>query len=549
MRAVLESVVPSADVAVRYREQGWWRDATFSDDLRTAALERPDDPILLTWRHQEQRLSSLSFGEFDARADAVAAALRELGVRRGDVVAHQLPAMWETAVLMVACLRAGAVLAPVPLLFGPFEVERVLAATGAVVCVVPDEFDGVAYGRQLAEPAGRLPLLRHRIVIGDAADSGAVSLRASFGGERPAPAPAEPLGADEVCVLLLTSGTTGETQFVARSANTLGVALTDWEPRPRTGELFGTTSGMGHSTGFRQVVRTLAQGVPTLFSDCRHPECWLRLIEEVGVTRLLWAAPRMLRSLIEEQRRRPRDLSSLKTVHSTAGPLYPEVLAEVRATLCPVVLNSWGMTETGNLLSTDPADPGHWAAQSLGRPHGSAQLRLDPVGGGAFRMHLRGPAVGLATIGRDSGTVTWSLESDEGWLDTGDVVAPDGADGLRFVGRTAERIGDAWQIPVADVERALLAHSVIEDAVLVPWADGEGREVPCAAVISAAPLELSELREHVARFGFHESCLPVRIERVTEFPRTDMGKVRRKVLLDQLRDRDRHITESASAES
>ncbi|MGC0314247.1 AMP-binding protein [Kitasatospora acidiphila] len=536
VRAAWESFGPAAEVARRYREQGWWRNETFSEELRSAAAERPDEPALLTWRHREDRLVALSFGELDARADSVAGALRDLGVRRGDVVAYQLPAWWEAAVLVVACLRAGAVVAPLPMLFGGYETERVLASTGAVACVVPEEWEGVPYARQLLEQAARLPALRHRIVIGDATATSAVSLHGSFHGEQPTGTARDldPLGADEVCALLMTSGTTSETQIVVCSPNTLGVGVTDWDPPVRAGEVFATTSGLSHLTGYRQILRTISARTPTVFSDSRDPGCWLRLIEDIGVTRLLWAAPQMLRALAEEQRCQGRDVSSLLAVHSVGGPLSAQVVAVVRETLCPVVLNNWGMTEAGNLIGTATGDPGDWAGRSLGRPRAWAQIRLEPVDGKAFRLHVRGPALCLATVGRDSGQVKWSPSHDDGWLDTGDLVEPDGAGGLRFAGRVAERIGDAWQIPVADIEDALLTHPDIDDVVLVPWPHADGRETACAVVISQTRLELRDVRDHVAGLGFHESHLPTRIEHVTHFPRTELGKVRRKVLLGLL---------------
>ncbi|MEU8691499.1 AMP-binding protein [Streptomyces sp. NPDC048665] len=536
---MLDSVVPSAEVANRYREQGWWRDATFSDDLRAAALERPDDPALLTWRHLEDTLVTLSFGEFDVRADAVAAALRELGVRRGEVVAYQLPAWWEAAVLAVACLRAGVVVAPMPLLYGPQEVERMLAATGAVACVVPDSWDGVEYGRRLAEQAGRLPALRHRIVIGDAAATAAESLQGAFSGERPATAPREPLGADEVCALLLTSGTTGEPHLVAHSANTLN-ASPRLRPRTSPERLHAVVVGMTFIGGFRRVLQSTSRRAPTLYGDTWDAATWLRLIEETGVSHL-WVSPLTLRRLTEEQQRQARDLSGLQLITCSGGPLSPELLAAVRLTLCPAVVNVWAMTECGNAIATAPNDPPHWAAERLGRMRRGGEVRLEPAGrtrdGEGFRLHVRGPGVCLATIGRDSGTVAWSPVDDEGWLDTGDLVASDEAGVLRFVGRAADRIGHPRVIPVADAERALLTHPGVDDVVLVPWPAADGGEDPCAVVISSEPLELGEVRDHLARSGFHETCLPVRIERVDEFPRTETGKVRRHLLLDHLKDR------------
>ncbi|MEU8691497.1 AMP-binding protein [Streptomyces sp. NPDC048665] len=538
-------MVPSAEVANRYREQGWWRDATFSDDLRTAALERPDAPALLTWRHLEDTLVTLSFGEFDARADAVAAALRELGVRRGEVVAYQLPAWWEAAVLAVACLRAGVVVAPMPLLFGPQEVERMLAATGAVACVVPDSWDGVEYGRRLAEQAGRLPALRHRIVIGDAAATAAESLQGAFSGERPATAPGEPLGADEVCALLLTSGTTGEPHLVAHSANTLhgGSLLSAPSEAER---LHATSSGMTFIGGFSRALRATARRVPTLYSDSREAGCWLQLIERTGVTQL-WTTPGSLRALTEEQQRRARDLSSLQAVRCSSGPLSPTLVAQARGTICPVVLSVWATTECGHVISTSADDPRHRAGHRLGRLRGAGEVRLEPDGRtrdtDAFQLYVRGPGVCLATIGRASRQVIWSPADDEGWLDTGDVVAPDEQGALWFIGRRAGRVGRAWQIPVADVEEALCSHPGVDDAVLLPWPDAEGGEVPCAVVVGSTPPDLGELRDHVAGLGFHESYLPVRVEHVSEFPRTELGKVSRRLLIDQLKDRARAAEE------
>lgn len=538
-----DSFAPSPEVARRYRDQGWWRDTTFSDDLRKSAAERPDDTALLTWRHRDRQLVPLSFREFDERADAVAGALRELGMRRGDVVAHQLPTWWETAVLMMACLRAGMVVAPVQTVYGSPVTERTLAAVGAVACVVPDEWDGVPYARQLLEQAPRLPSLRHRIVIGDAAATGAVSLDDAFHGRGRAASEwsreLEPLAADDPFALIMTSGTTGEAHLVVHSPNTLyGI------PRPALQEprqARAVTTGLAFVAAFRRVLHTTSPAVGVTFlSDSQDPGHWLDLIEQNGVNDL-WTTPRMLRELTEEQRRRARDVRSLGTVTSFGGPLPQVVLSAVLKELCPDVRNVWGMTECGSVLSTGPDDPPEHAAHSLGRVIPGREVRQQPAGrtphGDLFRLHVRGPAVCLATVGRDSGQIRWSPNQDDGWLDSGDLATSDGMGGLRFVSRATERIGDTWLIPVADIEDALLTHPAVEDAVLVPWQHADGRETPCAAVVSSSRPDLDEVRDHLERLGFHEACLPTRIEYVADFPRTEMGKVRRKVLLDQLAGR------------
>src|ERR1700677_958615 len=90
-----------------YRADGWWRDQTFLDDLRAAAGRHPDKAAVITHRGESGDCTSLSYAELLRLADRCAAALAELGLNPGDVLAVQLSNRWELAPLALGCARAG----------------------------------------------------------------------------------------------------------------------------------------------------------------------------------------------------------------------------------------------------------------------------------------------------------------------------------------------------------------------------------------------------------------------------------------------------------
>ena len=98
----------------RYRERGWWRDATILDDLRAAVARTPDRPAIIAARSFARDVTVIRYAELWRSVDRFAAGLVALGVGREDIVAVQLPNWWQYSALALACARIGAVIAPIP---------------------------------------------------------------------------------------------------------------------------------------------------------------------------------------------------------------------------------------------------------------------------------------------------------------------------------------------------------------------------------------------------------------------------------------------------
>src|SRR6201995_5286076 len=124
---------------------------TVPELLRVQASRIPDQP-LVRWRGQ-----LVSYAEFDARTDALAAGLADLGIKPGDVVSVMLPNCLEFLETWWAILKAGAVFGPINPAFTAPEAAYVLGHSRAVA-VVTD----ARGARTLAGAGGKPELARLR---------------------------------------------------------------------------------------------------------------------------------------------------------------------------------------------------------------------------------------------------------------------------------------------------------------------------------------------------------------------------------------------------
>ncbi|MFW6691857.1 AMP-binding protein [Streptomyces sp. MAR4 CNX-425] len=538
MHDLLSRVRPTDPAAAAHRAAGHWRDGSFTEDLLRAARETPHRVAMVGHRVREGRDVTVTYHRLADRVERIAAGLSALGLRRRDVLAIQLPSRWQTAALALACDRIGVVAALVPQSTGPRELERVLAGTRARACVLVHEWEGATPATSVAAAAaaGRLPGLGHRIVLGPAEATGALSFTTHLlHSAAPAPPPT-PLDPDEPSVIVFTSGTAGAPTAVLHSPNTLYAAIKA-APRRENGSAASRTTpgGISHSVGLCNLaLAPLVHRAPAHFADLWDPGAYLDMLARNG-TQVLLAVPWALAQLVTEQHRSPRPLGTLRTVVSVGTPLPRPLVPRIRATLCERLVNEWGMTELGGGTATAHDDPDDWPALSIGRAMPGVELRLEPSGDGTSHLFVRSPATCLATADRDTGRLRWSSASTDGWYDTGDLVDDDGRGGLRFRGRAADRVkgSDSQLIPVQDVEDELRTHPRVQDAALVGYPDPEHSELPCAVVVpqtGTTPPTLAELRAHLTTRGMTEWYQPSRLELRAELPRTHLGKVDKRAL-------------------
>ncbi|HEY0639355.1 MAG TPA: AMP-binding protein [Pseudonocardiaceae bacterium] len=530
------------------RENGWWRDETFLDDLAAWVRVRPDAPAFVTGRSREGTVRTVTYKEYDQQVRRVAAGLYDLGVRTGDVVAFQLPDWWETAAMFLACMRVGAIAQPmVPELRGR-EIERVLGRTSARICVIIDEWAGFDHSAALQEMAYRLPHLRHRVVYGDSARTGALDFHRDLVNDHRDDdlSMLPPLDPDRACLVLFTSGSTGEAKGVLHSSNTIYAGsrgMTDATTSLAPGvDRAAATLKISHIAGpLWMLFGTLLSGGAAVFQDMFDADELLDLMEAAGVTRLLSTPPK-LAALLDAQRRRGRPIESLHTVCAGGTTIPPDLVPQVRDVFDVPLRSVWGMTEivVGTVVGQD--DPEDWSAHSDGRALPGLELRVvTPDGGpGAGSLQVRGASLCLGTVTKDIGDVTPPTDTEDGWFDTGDLAREDGRGGIRIVGRTADRIYDPsanFMIPVRDLEDELMRHPLVHDVAIVACRmtaeDGAPEDV-LAVVVPAGDRRptLPELCAHLDECGMTSWYHPTRLEFQDSLPRDPLGKIRKYQLRD-----------------
>ncbi|GAB3113227.1 cyclohexanecarboxylate-CoA ligase [Streptomyces calidiresistens] len=538
--------------ADRYRAEGWWREETILHDLRRWAAEYPEKAALICYSGTE--FQTVGYADLARRVDRLAVGLLRLGVRRGDVVTIQLPNSWELVALCLAAARVGAVAGPVVPNMRRREVEFMTRLTASPVYIGPTSRRGFHYAEMSAEVARAVPTLRHRVLLRLDPEEDRTAGALDFVDDLYAPDPDPELLsrlddlealADEAGQIMFTSGTTGEPKGVVHSHNTL------YSMNRAQAEVLGLSrdevTAMGsptsHQAGYTwNFLMPMLLGGTAVQVDRWDPVQMLRVIEEQRVT-FFMGAPTFLSDLIDAQRGTPHDLSTLHGFATGSAPIAPLLVEDADVVLGCRVHALWGMTENGCVTITRPGQPPLRAAESDGEAVPGMEVRIvDRAGrptppGDTGLLQVRGSAQCLGYFRRHE-VYRASLTTD-GWFDTGDLAREDGHGGIRIAGRVKDMImRGAENIPVVEVEAALLRHSALKDVAVVGYPDPRLGERACAFVVSTDPgFGLPELRAHLQGLGMNRTYWPERVERLSALPRTPSGKIQKFDLRDRLLDR------------
>jgi long-chain acyl-CoA synthetase len=498
------------------------------DLLRTQAQRHPDQPFVL-WKDQ-----ALTYGEFDARTDEIAAGLAELGVKPGDVVSVMLPNCIAFLEAWWGILKAGGVFGPVNPTYAPPEAAYVIDHSEAVAVVT-----GQAGVELLSGVRDQMTGLRHVICIDDcgAADLSFSSLLA--GGTPPAVG-REP---GDLAHILYTSGTTGKPKgAMLTHRNVLADTAMAAELLPlQPGDRLGLILPLFHANAqIATITVPMMVGGETVMWERFSAKTFWKTVDELKPVSIS-AVPTILATLLEAPGAEDASKSSLRYVICGAAPLSRELLDTFESKFDIRILEGYGLTESTCVSSLNPyyglRKPG-----SIGLPVRGQDMRIrredgaDADVGERGEIVLRGPNIMAGYLKNPEATADTIREG--GWMYTGDIGIMD-EDGYFFiVDRTKDMIIRGGEnIYPREIEEVLYEHSgILECAVIGIPHEVRGEEV--LAVVSAKPgveLDAEEVRafaaERLARFK-----VPARVEVTGELPKTATGKISKGPLREQFGD-------------
>ena len=544
-------------------------------DHHVAAGEGGRAALVYLNERNERRVCT--YAQLQFQVTRVAAALRALGVEKGDRVTLSMPTCPEAVFLMLACARIGAIHSVVFAGFGAQALADRIAASGSRVVFTAD----VTYrkGRDvplkpIVDDALRAP--GHpveRVVVLQRADPAApldparetswddfLAAGAGGSGDRVS------LEANEPAFILATSGTTARPKLAVHTHGGYQVhvaSMARWCFGMRPNDVWWATSDIGWIVGHSYMVYApLLVGCTTVVFEgaLDHPEpdsTWRTVVEEIGATGI-FTSPTAVRALMRygDAPLAGVDHTRVERIFSAGEVLNPPAWDWLQNTILrgriPVIDHMW-QTETSGPVFGNPYGLG-----LLPIKPGSATLPLPGIDAAVVRADGAPCDVGekgVMVIKRPFPGLTASLWGEPerygrdywrkipGAYFSGDSAHVDEDGYLWFGGRADEIIKiAAHRIGTIEVESACLKHPAAAECGVVGRPDDTRGEVISAFVLlKQGETPSDDLRRALVetiRRELGPIAVVGELNFVTMLPKTRSGKIMRRVLRAVILDRD-----------
>jgi acetyl-CoA synthetase len=526
--------------------------------------------VAFHWHGEEGDERDLTYAELLADVQRFANGLKDLGVRKGDVVGIYLPMIPEVVVAMLACARIGAVHNVVFGGFSPESVKERMEFSEAVALITVDgaaRKGKTAPIKQMVDEVmggGEVPSLEHIVVVRskgtecemkDGRDVWFHEVMEAADAE----CPAEEMDAEDPLYVLYTSGSTAKPKGILHTTGgyLTGVSAThryvfDLHPDE---DVYWCCADVGWVTGHSYIVYgPMANGATSVMyegaPDYPHRGIWWQLVERYKVTKY-YTAPTAIRACIKWGAEHPGkfDLSSLKLLGSVGEPINPKAwlwyYKVIGGERCPIV-DTWWQTETGAIMITPLPGIVSTKPGSATRPFPGIQAEVvderdgKPIDEGQGLLVLTRPWPSmLRTLYKDDDRFIetyFKRFGNEIYL-VGDAARKD-KDGYYWViGRIDDVVNvSGHRLSTAEVESAIVAHESVAEAAVIGQHDEDTGQAITAFVTLQGDLDGSEtlvegIRGTVAtRIG--KFARPKRIIWADDLPKTRSGKIMRRLLRD-----------------
>ena len=352
---------------------------------------------------------------------------------------------------------------------------------------------------------------------------------------------------EDIAVLQYTGGTTGQPK---------GAMLTHFNLVSNIYQNFASYAGIYeqsnesvlgiapvfHAMGMTNMNMTIFTGSIYIAMDRFEINTLLHLIRKHKVTNF-GGSPTLYIALLRHPDLQADDLDSLKICSCGSAPMPVEVINEFERRSGARIIEAYGLTEATTAVSRNPMK-GLRKLGSIGIPIPNTDVKVVDIGTGTRELPegepgeliVKGPQV---MKGYWKKTEETKLAIRNGWLYTGDIATMDENGYLYIVGRIKDMIiAGGYNIYPAEIEEVLYKHPAISEAVVYGVPDSYRGETVKASIVLKQQMNATEeeimswCQERLAKYKY-----PRLIEIRDELPKSAVGKILRRVLVEQANEK------------
>ncbi len=529
--------------------------------------------VAIYWEDEQGNAKSYSYAQLNWEVNRFSSILKNIGVKKGDIVVLYLPMIPELVISMLATVRIGAIHTVVFSGFSSKALADRINDTGAKVLITADY--GIRRGKFIPlkeivdETLNLTPSIEKVILIKRTEkdvhiEGGRDLLYQDLLTSAEKYVEPEPVEATHPLYILYTSGTTGKPKGIVHSTGgylVYNCATYKWVFNISDDSIYWCTADVGWVTGHSEIVYApLLHGATIVVyegsPDYPYLDKWWEIIEKYGVT-ILYTSPTAIRMFIRygEEWIKKHDLKSLRILGTVGEAINPEVwewyYKNIGNEKCPIV-DTWWQTETGGIMISPapglelvPLKPG---SATLPLPGIDAEVVDDfgnPVGHGTKGyLVIRKPWPGmLMDIYKDSARYRdtyWSRF--KGMYYTADYAIKDEEGYFWLLGRADEILKVAGhRIGTAEVESAVVATPFVAEAAVVGAPDPVKGEAIVLFVILKEGYNPEEKTKGAIIENIREQIGPIAAPKeiyfVAKLPKTRSGKIMRRILKAIIQDK------------
>ena len=504
----------------------------------------------------------ITYRDLNTAIGRYAALLKDLGIKKGDVVATMLPNSMQHWVAFYAVTKIGAIHTPINAMYQEEEIAYQIEDSGARILFVLDLlYDRVKRLKEdkkiehiivtnikdfAAEDAVVPQAIQFLWDIPKSKLEGTLDFFESIEKYEPLQESSECKPKEDLALLLYTAGTTGRAKGVMETHfNLVYNSMTHFHMAEKLlggeKEVHYAIFPMFHTGGYLvHSLPTIYQGGTVIPIPMFDLEDAFRLIETYNINAVCGPPTLYIALMSREDLLKRYNLKSLKITTASGGPVPPAVQKRWKELTDIALTNGWGMTETNSAGSLCIPGSGRVKPESIGYPVWAEMKIVDEDGNVLPRkeegeIQFRGLQVAKGYWNKPEETKETFLSG--GWLRTGDRGYIDEEDYVFFVDRIKDLIiASGYNIAPVEIENVLYEHPAVAEAAVI----GVPHEYRGETVKAFIALK-EDFRGKVTEDEIIEYCkkklATFKVPRVIEFkdalPKSLIGKVLRRVLREE----------------